>query len=164
MNGDISVSSKVGKGSTFILKFPVTGQKPEKKIKPKKNILPSEKDKVKVLLVEDDYESLEYTKIVLRSTCNIDTTDTGEEAIEMAKGTQYKMVIMDIGLKGMSGLEAVKVIRGLNGYTDVPIIAITAFALKGDKEKILSGGCTHYISKPFTPTELRSVVGKYVRG
>lgn len=165
MNGDISVSSKVGKGSTFILKFPVTGQHPEKqKTKPKKNILPSEKDKVKVLLVEDDYESLEYTKIVLRSTCNIDTTDTGEEAIEMAKGTQYKMVIMDIGLKGMSGLEAVKVIRGLNGYRDVPIIAITAFALKGDKEKILSGGCTHYISKPFTPTELRNVVGKYVRG
>jgi PAS domain S-box-containing protein len=164
MHGKISVSSKVGKGSTFTLKFPVTGQRPEKpKSKPKKSILPSDKDKVKVLIVEDDYESLEYTRIVLRSTCDIDTTDTGEEAIEMAKATQYEIVIMDIGLKGMSGLEAVKAIRGLEGYKDIPIIAITAFALKGDKEKILAGGCTHYISKPFTPSELRSVLSGYMK-
>lgn len=164
MNGYISVSSKVGKGSTFILKFPAAKPFPKKDKKfKKKDAFISDNDKIKVLIVEDDADSLEYTKILLRNTCNIDTSESGEEAIDMVKQTQYELIIMDIGLKGMSGLDAVKIIRTFDNYKDIPVIAVTAFALKGDKEKILSGGCNHYISKPFTPTELRNVLRNYLR-
>ncbi|MBN1632846.1 MAG: PAS domain S-box protein [Ignavibacteria bacterium] len=164
MKGNISVSSVVGKGSTFIIKFPLISdsvpKKDTEKETPDKSVPKNEK--VKILIVEDDLDSLEYTKIVLRNMCNIDTTDSGEGAIEMLKQNQYRIIIMDIGLKGISGLDAVKIIRTIDNYKNIPIIALTAFALKGDKEKILAGGCSHYISKPFTPKELRSVVGDFL--
>ena len=165
MKGNIAVNSIVGKGSTFIVKFPVADDSRSvinKIKKPADNLLQG-KEKLKILIVEDDSDSREYAKIVLRNMCNIDTTESGEEAIELIKKNQYQLIIMDIGLKGISGLEAVKVIRTINNYKDVPIIALTAFALKGDREKILAGGCSHYISKPFTPSELRTVISKYLK-
>ena len=165
MKGNITVSSIVGKGSTFIVKFPVTDDSRPGKNKAKKTTdkLLQGKEKLKILIVEDDFDSLEYAKIVLRNMCNIDTTESGEEAIELIKQNQYQLIIMDIGLKGISGLEAVKVIRTINNYRDIPIIALTAFALKGDREKILAGGCSHYISKPFTPAELRNAISQYLK-
>jgi PAS domain S-box-containing protein len=165
MKGNIAVSSVVGKGSTFIVKFPVTGDSGQEKYnirKPADKLLQG-KGKLKILIVEDDSDSREYAKIVLRNMCNIETTESGEEAIELIKRNKYELIIMDIGLKGISGLEAVKVIRTIKNYGNTPIIALTAFALKGDKEKILAGGCSHYISKPFTPAELRNVISKYLK-
>jgi len=114
--------------------------------------------KEKVLIVEDDADSLEYTKLILRKYYEIDWTETGEKAIEMATKSHYNLIIMDIGLKGMSGLDAVRAIRKIYGYENTTIIALTAFAMKGDREKILSGGCNYYISKPFIPSELRNLL------
>ena len=65
---------------------------------------------------------------------------------------------MDIGLKGMSGLDAAQEIKKLPGYKDTPIVAVTAYAMVGDKEKFLEGGCTHYISKPFDINEFKNTV------
>jgi CheY-like chemotaxis protein len=67
----------------------------------------------------------------------------------MAKKNSYDVILMDIGLKGMNGLEATQEIKKLKGYEKTPIVAVTAYAMAGDKEKFLEGGCTHYISKPF---------------
>ena len=61
---------------------------------------------------------------------------------------------MDINLKGMNGLETVSRIREIKGYENTPIVAVTAYAMMGDKEKFLSVGCTHYISKPFFKKDL----------
>jgi CheY-like chemotaxis protein len=68
---------------------------------------------------------------------------------------------MDIDLGfGMNGLEATKRIKSLPQYINTPIIAVTAYALIGDKEKFLAEGCTHYIAKPFTKDELQNLVSQ----
>ncbi len=67
---------------------------------------------------------------------------------------------MVINLRGISGLEAAKQIRQLSGYSNVPIVAVTAYAMVGDKEKFLDGNCTHYLSKPFTREDLLNVITK----
>ena len=69
---------------------------------------------------------------------------------------------MDIGLRGMSGLEAVKKIREISGYENTPMIAVTAYAMEGDKEKFLDGGCTDYISKPFKIKDFQELIKKYL--
>ena len=71
---------------------------------------------------------------------------------------------MDINLgKGMSGLEAVKLIREMPGYCDTPVIALTAYAMPGDREKFLEAGCSDYIAKPFNKNELYAKLEKLLK-
>ena len=65
---------------------------------------------------------------------------------------------MDIGLEGISGLDATKEIRKLSDYEKTPIVAVTAFAMVGDKEKFLAEGCFHYLSKPFRIMDLKKLI------
>ena len=162
MNGTISVSSTVNNGSEFTVKFPSTTEKKlnitrlKYEVEEKKSI-----EKIKdstILIVEDDDNSrfsLEYT---LKNLCTLEFTNNGEDAIKMVSLKKYDLIIMDMGLKGISGLDATKEIRKINGYQDIPILAVTAFAMIGDKEKAIEGGCTYYISKPFNFSELKKQV------
>jgi CheY-like chemotaxis protein len=110
---------------------------------------------VKILLVEDDYVSQTLTTIALRKVCNLDIADNGNEAHEMAKVQKYKLILMDINLgKGLTGLDTAGLIKNLPGYENTPIVALTAYAMTGDKEEFLQKGCTHYLSKPFDINEL----------
>ncbi|HEY5122825.1 MAG TPA: ATP-binding protein [Ignavibacteria bacterium] len=153
MNGEISVESKFGVGSTFTVLFAATAES-EKEVekinmgKRDTETLPKQNSK-KILLVEDDDLTLTTVRVILKNYCIIDSVSTGYEAIEMAKKNSYDVILMDIGLKGMNGLEATQEIKKLKGYEKTPIVAVTAYAMAGDKEKFLEGGCTHYISKPF---------------
>lgn len=165
MNGEISVESKLGEGSTFTLRFPSSTNK----------ILNTFDDNInsdiensienvksakwnKILVVEDDELNLDMIKQTLKSICDIDSVSSGEAALETVQKYKYAMILMDIGLKGMSGIEAVMEIRKIPEYKTVPIAAITAFAMKGDKEEFLEKGCSHYISKPFDVNALRTMV------
>jgi len=65
---------------------------------------------------------------------------------------------MDIGLKGMDGLQATGEIRKIPGYEKTPIVALTAYAMEGDKERFFNGGCSHYLSKPFSNNELLNLI------
>ncbi|MFZ4591977.1 MAG: response regulator, partial [Ignavibacteria bacterium] len=76
------------------------------------------------------------------------------------KEKQFDIIFMDIGLKEINGMEAAKIIRELDKYKNIPIIAITAFAMQGDMEKILASGCNEYISKPFTKDQLFGTLRK----
>ncbi|MCE1166190.1 MAG: response regulator, partial [Bacteroidetes bacterium] len=87
----------------------------------------------------------------------------GEDALDMIKADFYNLIIMDIGLPGISGLEAVGEIRKLGSYKSVPVIAVSAYAMVGDRETFLSRGCSHYISKPFSFSELKEVVNKLLK-
>jgi len=103
-----------------------------------------------VLLVEDDLSNAGVIEYLLQGVCNLDMVSTGEEALDMVVQKQYSVILMDIDLgRGMSGIETTKQIREMKGYKDLPIVAVTALAMQGQKELFLEEGCSHYISKPY---------------
>jgi PAS domain S-box-containing protein len=163
MNGTIAVESVVGKGSIFTLLFPLI-EKSESHQENKTTELRRAEDKnnghdpdrlPKILVVENDDASKEVTKLFLKNLCKMDFASDGETAIELAGSNHYEIILMDINLGlGISGLDATKEIRNINGYDQVPIVAITAFAMRGDREEFLKAGCTHYLSKPFTKEKI----------
>jgi len=111
----------------------------------------------KILLVEDNLINQKITLLTLKPFINnIDTASNGKEALDKFGTTNYDLVLMDIQMPIMSGLLAAEKIRALESSTNthVPIIAITANAMIGDKEKCMSAGIDDYISKPFQPKAL----------
>jgi len=118
-----------------------------------------------ILLVEDDKASSDITRLFLAGVCNIDFAKDGFAAVEMAKKKKYPAILMDIGLtKNMNGMQTTKEIRKLPGYENTPIVALTAYAMKGDKEEFLANGLTDYISKPFERSMLVEWVKKLLFG
>ena len=159
MDGEIAVESDPGKGSCFTIKFPCRSST-HSNASSRKNIKDTESEDPgnnlpSVLLVENEIASVEITKYFLKDLCNIDSVDNGKDALIMLMEKDYNAVIMDIDLAGpMDGIEATKEIRKISKFNSLPIIALTAYAMKGDKEKILSAGCDHYMSKPFRRDEI----------
>lgn len=167
MKGSISVESEVGKGSTFTLLFPVIDKKtlPDTDQKEEKQNVHLKTNEVKflrhpkILVVENDDASKEVTRLFLKGLCEMEFADNGEEAVFLTNTNFYDLILMDINLgTGMSGLEAAKEIRNKNGYEKTPIVALTAFAMRGDREEFLRSGCTHYMSKPFTKEKIIDLV------
>lgn len=117
--------------------------------------------KFNLLLVEDDLINAKIILKFLQNEYNTDWVNSGNEAINFSRNKKYDAILMDISLKGdIDGLMATSRIRKIKGYESTPVIAVTAYAMVGDKEKILSGGCTHYISKPFSRSELLMLLNK----
>jgi len=120
---------------------------------------------LKILLVEDNLINQKITLLTLKPFVNsIDTALNGKEALDKFGTTNYDLVLMDIKMPVMSGLLAAEKIRALESTTNshVPIIAITATAMIGDKEKCLSAGIDDYISKPFQPAALIDKIKKII--
>lgn len=118
-------------------------------------ITTKDNNEVKILLVEDDFVSQTLTTIALRKVCVLDVAENGNVALEMAEMQKYNLILMDINLgKGLTGLDTARLIKNLPGYDKTPIVALTAYAMTGDKEEFLQNGCTHYLSKPFDINEL----------
>jgi CheY-like chemotaxis protein len=112
---------------------------------------------LKILLVEDNLINQKITLLTLKPLVNtIDTAINGKEALDKFGTNSYDLILMDIKMPVMSGLVAAEKIRALESTTNshVPIIAITANAMIGDKEKCLSAGIDDYISKPYQPAAL----------
>lgn len=115
--------------------------------------------KPQLLIVDDDKSSRDITKLFLRDLCDVDSADNGVAAIKKTEDKVYDVILMDIGLgREMNGLEAARKIRENVKYTNIPIIAVTAYAMKGDKEEILGSGCSHYLSKPFESATIKSLI------
>jgi len=169
MYGTISVESEIGIGSSFIVKFPLLkshlrekrGNVTEKNMSSEflKDKIANGTDLPEVLFVEDDEINQSVVKMFLKSYCVLDIASTGEYALELAGKKQYAAILMDIDLAGkLNGMETTIEIRKIDGYKDTPIIAVTAFAMVGDRERFLSGGCTHYLAKPFNRLKLVKLV------
>ena len=119
--------------------------------------------KKKILVVEDDEISRDVLILFLKNNFEIDEARNGQTALEKADSNQYDLILMDVNLgRGMTGLDITKNLKKRANYTNVPIIAITAFAMKGDKEEFLQAGFDHYLAKPFTREELRATIKKYL--
>ena len=87
--------------------------------------------------------------------------ENGQEALETVKQQMYDLILMDMQMPVMNGFEATRKIRELIEYKDTPIIALTAFAMKGDREKCLDAGATDYIPKPIDSQEFIQKVKYY---
>jgi len=120
---------------------------------------------IKILLVEDNLINQKITLLTLKPLVNsIDTASNGKEALDKFGTANYDLILMDIQMPVMSGLTAAEKIRALESSTNthIPIIAITANAMLGDKEKCISAGIDDYISKPFQPSALIDKIKKFV--
>ncbi len=117
----------------------------------------------KILIVDNDDVTREFIEVILKKTFFLDKCENGLEAIKLAKDNFYSIILMDIGLgSGMNGIDAAKEIKKIPRYQNIPIIALTAYAMKGDKENFLAEGLTHYISKPFLAKELLNLINEII--
>lgn len=95
----------------------------------------------------------------LKDIAELETAIDGPSAIEKVNQKNYDIILMDINLGyGMNGVETTKRIRQIAGYEQTIIVAVTAYAMAGDKDIFLDAGCSHYISKPFTKRELLTLI------
>ena len=120
-------------------------------------------DVLKILLVEDyKHSQIIVTRLLKKNNYdNIVVVENGAEALEAVKQQKYDLILMDMQMPVMNGFEATKKIRELPEYKDTPIIALTAFAMKGDKEKCLDAGATDYLPKPIDSVEFINKVKYY---
>ena len=117
----------------------------------------------KVLIVEDNELNMKLFKDLLE-VHDIQTIDTrnGNEAIELARNENPDLILMDIQLPEISGLDITKMIKEDEDLQSIPVIAVTAFAMKGDEEKIREGGFEDYISKPISVPSILETIQKYL--
>lgn len=115
----------------------------------------------KVLVVEDNDRNRRLVKIVLKAKgYEVIEAVTAEEAI-VQLNESIDIILMDIQLPEMDGLELAQNIKNDPNTKNIPIIALTAYAMKGDKERFLAAGCDDYISKPIDTQKLPKIVAKY---
>lgn len=162
MNGRIYLESQVSKGSSFFVRFPFADTKQENIVNEEVNeveVLSALVDeapktfissKPDVLVVEDNLVNMELATMFLKDICKTDRAKDGLTAIKLAEAKKYDAILMDINLgPGINGLEAAQEIRKIKGYKHTPIVAVTGYTMSGDREKMLKGGCSHYLPKPF---------------
>jgi CheY-like chemotaxis protein len=171
MEGNIKVKSTVGSGSTFTVMFPLIQDYAQIEIKKAsevdndkftpKILAPGEKPNL--LIVDNDESSRDIIKLFLKDLFKMDFADSGEKAFRLVNDKIFDIILMDINLgKGMSGVETTKEIKKIESYKNVPIVAITGFAMRGDREEFLQAGCTHYLSKPFSRAKLIKLLSEIV--
>ena len=120
--------------------------------------------KEKILIVEDNPRNMRLIEMALRAEnyTLLKATD-GEEALDMARRERPDLIIMDMRLPKMDGFEVTRKLRENLAFSHTPIIGVTAYAMKGDKEKVIECGCNAYLSKPINTRELPGAIAKMLR-
>jgi len=161
MGGDIGVKSNPGIGSTFWFtaslgkavdndhaEIGTTTMRADARLK-------AEFSGTRVLLVEDEPINQEVSRAMLEGTgLVVDLAEDGAQAVEMAKRTHYALILMDLQMPNLNGIEATKRIRTLPEYVDTPILAMTANAFEEDRQLCLKAGLNDHIGKPVDPNRL----------
>ena len=117
-----------------------------------------------ILIVEDNELNMKLFHDLLESQgYDILQTRDGVEALKIARAQKPDLILMDIQLPEVSGLEVTKWIKEDDDIKQIPVIAVTAFAMKGDEEKFRDGGCEAYIAKPISVTGFLATVERFLR-
>jgi len=166
LGGEISVISEKGKGSTFKVKIPYVKAEPLKEEKIATDQIQSTLDfsKNKILIVEDNIMAQQFMKKYLEiENCNFNLANNGHEAIELCKKNNFDLILMDLYMPKMSGIEATKKILNDDTIKNKPIIiALTATALEIDKKECQEAGMNDFLSKPIKQKDLKSILIKYL--
>ncbi|SPF55655.1 PAS domain S-box (fragment) [Candidatus Desulfosporosinus infrequens] len=163
MDGEISVESRLGVGSNF--SFNAIFMQAEE-AKETNKVTNEDAPKITItdttaLLVEDDYVSgVVMKKLCERKNINMKIATSGKKALDILKNETFDIIFMDIQMPDISGYETTKIIRDMGKHT--PIIATTAFALVGDREKCIEAGMDDYLGKPIDAEKFYAIVEKYV--
>lgn len=116
----------------------------------------------KILIVEDNEKNMYLISFIMGTMGHqVVQARTGEEGVDMAVAERPDLILMDIQLPGIDGLETTRRIREA-GITGVPIIAITSFAMTGDRERLLAAGCNGYIEKPIDPETICDEINDFL--
>jgi CheY-like chemotaxis protein len=170
MGGSAGVDSEPGVGSTFWFTARLAkGRAAAASAAPAvREVLPggvavAQTDRRRILLVEDDPMNREIAVVVLEDAgLIVDPAADGDIAVEMAAGHPYSLILMDIQMPVMGGIEATKRIRASASGATVPIIAVTANAFAEDKARCFAAGMNDFISKPFNPDQLFAIIRKWL--
>ena len=150
--GDIRVESEVGHGSVFTFQLPLLGMEPQ-----------NGRARNRILLVEDNASSRQLARMVLNgSGFDVDVASDGAEGLQKARSTLYDLVLMDVELPGMDGLTVTRMLKSDPKTADVPVVALTANAMKGDEQEALAAGCSGYISKPIEVASFVQRIATYL--
>ncbi len=115
----------------------------------------------KILIVEDNPPNMRLLEMVLSAkSYTLLKATNGEEALDMAMREKPDLIIMDIQLPKVNGLEVTRKLRETPAFSHTPIIGVTAYAMKGDKEKVIESGCDAYLSKPINTRELPEMIAE----
>ena len=118
-----------------------------------------------ILILDDNAVNLKLLRVLLAGEgYDARTAGDAEEALEILREYHPKLILMDIQLPGMDGLELTKLLKANPATRDIVILALTAYAMKGDDKKMLAAGCDGYISKPVDTRTLPEVIKKYLAG
>jgi len=165
LGGVLKLKSEVKVGSEFYFSIPITiGEEIKVKINTNKKI--DFKNK-KILLVEDNKANQLFMKVILKKmNLTFDIASDGIEAVKIYKTNKYKAILMDENMPNLDGIGATKQIleyEGQNNLHHTPIIALTANALKGDRERFLDAGMDDYMSKPVDKEKLIDILNKFLK-
>ncbi|HCL56821.1 MAG TPA: hypothetical protein DHW82_07415 [Spirochaetia bacterium] len=167
MGEEIYVESEIGKGSIFSFQLSldlnlnnIKGSKDEKQKINMENTM----KKTKILLAEDNRINQMTTKLMLEKLgYEPIIVSNGKEAVDyLEKENDISLVFMDVQMPLLNGIEATEIIRCSKKGNNIPIIALTAYALKGDREKFIESGMNDYLSKPYGIVELKEIIEKYI--
>jgi len=178
MGGTISVESEYGKGSVFtaeiiqgIAEYKPIGDETAEALRnfsyaserKEKSVVPSWLPQAQVLVVDDLPANLLVAQGLLAPYgLQVDTAASGREAVELARNNSYGLIFMDHMMPEMDGIETAGAIRKIEGYDHIPIVALTANALRGMREYYLEQGFEDYLSKPINPDALDAIINKWL--
>ena len=168
LGGEITAESKLNEGSTFRFTIPYKAGKkcpesekatkcPESGSTEPRKVL----QRRTVLVAEDVDSNFLLLKTLLGKRCNLLWAKNGEDAVNQFKEHQPDLILMDIKMPHMDGLEATRLIRSYS--KEVPIVALTAFAFESDKDRAIEAGCDDCLTKPVSQNALETVLDKYVK-
>lgn len=117
----------------------------------------------RILIIEDNPANMKLACLLLRNAGHtVLSADDAEEGLTLARAALPDLILMDIQLPGMNGLEATRHIKSEERLAHIPVIAVTSFALAGDDAKARAAGCDNYVSKPFSPRAVLAMVRGYL--
>jgi CheY-like chemotaxis protein len=165
----VGVNSQAGVGSTFWLTVRV-GKSVDVVLSALTSVSDSAEAQLKarfagarILLAEDEPVNQEISRLWLEDAgLTIELADDGVQAVDMAKRQRYALILMDVQMPNLNGIEATRAIRALAGYAETPILAMTANAFAEDRQACIEAGMNDHIGKPVDPEQLFATLLKWL--